>query len=55
MSESQNDLRMQLILVQGLLAEAIERGLQGAALILTEQVAARKNALRPKNQPLVRE
>jgi hypothetical protein len=42
---SDNDIRMELIVVQSFLTEATERGLLNAAMILTEQVSARKQAL----------
>jgi hypothetical protein len=50
---SDNDLRMELIVFQSFLAEAVERGLPNAALLLTEQVATRKQALAKLDQSKV--
>ena len=49
-----NDLQTEIIVFQAFIAEALERGLQNAAMILTEQVAARKQAsarLSARRQP----
>ena len=49
-----NDLRMELMVFQSFLEEAIERVLPNAALLLTEQVATRKQALAKLDQTKVR-
>lgn len=49
-----NDIQIEILVFQSFLAEAQERGLQNAAMILTEQVAARRQAIsrqRPNRAP----
>jgi hypothetical protein len=45
MYEMDNNLQAEILVFQAFLAEAQEKGLQNAALILTGHVAARKQAL----------
>lgn len=42
---TRHDLETELLVFISFLAEALERGLQNAAMILSEQVAARRHAI----------
>jgi hypothetical protein len=42
---ARNEIEMEIIIFSGFRDDALELGLQSAALVLTEQIAARKQAL----------